>query len=430
MAEPPTEAAGSNGPWEGLPRVVDRNILAFLKSTFKYARMLLKRRAAAEVRQALARQAAVALIGPRQVGKTTLALEIGEEFGAVYLDLESPEDRAKLADPALYLRGLEDTLVILDEIHRVPEIFAALRGLIDAGRRRGLRSGRFLILGSASIDMLRQSGESLAGRIEYVELDPLDVLEVAADEATSSSLWLRGGFPDSFLAASDADSFAYRRNFIRTYLERDVPQFGRRIPAETLGRFWTMLAHGQGTLLNASRLASGLAVSSPTVSGYVDLLVDLLLVRRLQPYHANVGKRLVRSPKVYVRDSGLLHALLGIETLDGLAGHPVVGPSWEGFVIENLLRAAPKPSVAGFYRTTAGAEIDLVLDLPGQTRPWAIEIKRSLAPTLGKSFHSAVADIEPARSFVVYAGSERYPLGKGVEAVGLPALMESLAGAA
>jgi predicted AAA+ superfamily ATPase len=392
--------------------------------------MLLKRRAAAAVRRALSRQAAVALIGPRQVGKTTLALEIGEGFGAVYLDLESPEDRAKLADPTLYLRGLDNTLVILDEIHRVPEIFAALRGLIDTGRRRGRRSGRFLILGSASIDMLRQSGESLAGRIEYVELDPLDVLEVVADEATLLSLWLRGGFPDSFLAASDVDSFAYRRNFIRTYLERDVPQFGRRIPAETLGRFWTMLAHGQGTLLNASRLAAGLAVSSPTVSGYVDLLVDLLLVRRLQPYHANVGKRMVRSPKVYVRDSGLLHALLGIETLDGLAGHPVVGPSWEGFVIENLLGVVPKPSVAGFYRTAAGAEIDLVLDLPGQVRPWAIEIKRGLAPSLGKSFHSAVADLEPAHSFVVYAGRERYPLGEGVEAISLRAMMELLVGGA
>jgi predicted AAA+ superfamily ATPase len=388
--------------------------------------MLVKRRAAEAVRQALSRQAAVALIGPRQVGKTTLALEIGEELGAVYLDLESAEDRARLSDPALYLRGLDDRLVILDEIHRIPEIFGALRGLIDAGRRRGHRNGRFLILGSASIDMLRQSGESLAGRIEYVELDPLDVLEAAPDEAAASELWLRGGFPDSFLAASDADSFAYRQSFIRTYLERDVPQFGRRIPAETLGRFWTMLAHGQGTLLNASRLASGLSVSSPTVSGYVDLLVDLLLVRRLQPYHANVGKRMVRSPKVYVRDSGLTHALLGIESLDGLAGHPVVGPSWEGFVIENLLGVAPKPSTAGFYRTAAGAEIDLVLELPGHTRPWAIEIKRGLAPSLGKSFHSAVNDLEPARCFVVYAGTERYPLGDGMEAIGLREIVQLL----
>jgi len=389
--------------------------------------MLVKRRVAEAVRQGLSRQAAVALIGPRQVGKTTLAVEIGEEYGAVYLDLESAEDRARLSDPALYLRGLDDRLIILDEIHRMPEIFGALRGLIDAGRRRGRRNGRFLILGSASIDMLRQSGETLAGRIEYIELDPLDLLEAAPDQAATSRLWLRGGFPDSFLAKSNADSFAYRQSFIRTYLERDVPQFGRRIPAETLGRFWTMLAHGQGTLLNASRLASGLSVSSPTVSGYVDLLVDLLLVRRLRPYHANVGKRLVRSPKVYVRDSGLTHALLGIENLDVLAGHPVAGPSWEGFVIENLLGVTPAPTAASFYRTVAGAEIDLVLELPGRTRPWAVEIKRGLGPSLGKSFHSAVGDLKPERSFVVYAGTQRYPVAEGVEAVGLPEMMTLVA---
>ncbi len=275
---------------------------------------MIPRRALPIVDQALNRQAAVALIGPRQVGKTTLALEIAEERNALYLDLELREDRAKLADPALFLRSYEDRLVILDEIHRAPEIFQELRGLIDQGRRRGRRDARFLLLGSASMDLLRQSSESLAGRIEYVEMTPLDVLEIANVGPTmgnTEQLWLRGGLPDSFLAQSDADSFAFRRNFIRTYLERDVPQFGPRIPAETLERLWTMLAHNQGGLLNASRLASGLSVSSPTVSTYVDLLVDLLLVRRLSPYHANVGKRLVKSPKVYIRDSGLVHALLG-----------------------------------------------------------------------------------------------------------------------
>ena len=339
---------------------------------------MIRRNALQDVRTALGRQAAVALIGPRQVGKTTLALEIAEETGAVYLDLEAGADRAKLADPVLYLRQYEDRLVILDEIHRVPELFQELRGLIDAGRRRGRRTGRFLMLGSASIDLLRQSGESLAGRIEYVELGPLNVLEIDAGMKAATTLWVRGGFPDSFLAASDADSLAFRENFIRTYLERDVPLFGGRIPAETLGRLWTMLAHAQGAPLNASKLASSLAVSVPTVIRYIDLLADLLLVRRLPPFHANTGKRLVKSPKTYVRDSGIVHALLGIGDFDALAGHPVAGPSFEGFAIENILAACPPRTTAGFYRTAAGAEIDLVLDLPGRKGRWAVEIKRGL----------------------------------------------------
>jgi len=379
------------------------------------------------VKQALDRQAAVALIGPRQVGKTTLALEIARERASLYLDLESPPDRAKLVDPVLFLRAFEDKLVILDEIHRVPELFQPLRGLIDEGRRSGKRTGRFLILGSASIDLLRQSGESLAGRIEYVDMGPLDVLEIEADHEARQRLWLRGGFPDSYLAASDADSFRLRRSFIRTYLERDVPQLGPRIPAETLERLWTMLAHAQGSTLNASRLASGLMVSAPTVTSYIDLLVDLLLVRRLRPFHVNTGKRLVKSPKVYVRDSGLVHALLGIEDYNTLAGHPVVGLSWEGFVIETLLSAAPERVQAGFYRTSAGAEIDLVLELGGGHGIWAIEIKRGLAPKPGKGFHNAWVDLQPQRSFMVYSGTDRYPLGEGIEAIGVREMAEELA---
>ncbi len=380
---------------------------------------MIHRRAYQNVLKALGRQASVALLGARQVGKTTLALEVAESAEAVYLDLESRVDREKLAEPALYLREYEDRLVILDEIHRTPELFQELRGLIDQGRRRGKRTGRFLMLGSASLDLLRQSGESLAGRIEYVELDPLDISEAAPDARTMTALWVRGGFPDSFLAEDDPDSMTFRRSFIRSYLERDVTQFGRRIPAETLERFWTMLAHGQGTLLNASKLAAGLSVSAPTVSGYIDLLVDLLLVRRLRPFHANVKKRLVKSPKVYVRDSGIVHALLGIEVYDALAGHPVVGPSWEGFVIENLLAVAPPRTMASFYRTLAGAEIDLLLEIPGKRGPWAIEIKRGLSGGPGKGFHHACADVKPERAFVVYSGEERYPISKDVEAVGL-----------
>ena len=254
---------------------------------------------------------AVALLGPRQVGKTTLALEMAEALKpAMYLDLESRGDRAKLADAELYLRDHEDKLVVLDEVHRVPELFQSLRGLIDKGRRRGRRTRRFLLLGSASMDLLQQSGETLAGRIAYVELPPFDVLEV--DKEDIDKLWIRGGFPDSFLARDDGRSLRWRQNFVRTYLERDVPQLGPRIPAETLRRFWVMLAHTQGGLLNAASLARGLDVDGKTIAKYLDLLVDLLLVRRLAPWHRNVGKRLVKSPKVYVRDSGVTHALLGL----------------------------------------------------------------------------------------------------------------------
>lgn len=388
---------------------------------------MIARRAYELVERALRRQAAVALIGPRQVGKTTLARAIGRNRRSLYLDLESPRDRAKLAEPELFLRQYEDHLVILDEIHRTPELFQPLRGIIDDGRRRGKRAGRFLILGSAAVDLLRQSGESLAGRIEYVQLNTLDVLEAGRDADRRVRLWLRGGLPDSFLADSDADSFALRRNFVRTYLERDVPQFGPRIPAETLERLWTMLAHGQGTLVNASRLASGLSVTAPTVTNYIGLLVDLLLVRRLRPFHANTGKRLVKSPKVYVRDSGLVHALLGIAEYDELAGHPVVGPSWEGFVIENLLSAAPDRAMASFYRTSAGAEIDLVLELPGNNGLWAVEIKRGAAAHVERGFHNASQDLRPKRSFVVYAGDERFPVSNEIEAIGVHELCGVLA---
>jgi uncharacterized protein len=366
---------------------------------------------------------AVALLGPRQVGKTTLAHEVAKGRRSVYLDLESPIDRAKLAAPELFLRGHEDKLVVLDEVQRIPELFQTLRGVIDERRRRKVVDGRFLLLGSASLDLLAQSGESLAGRIAYLELGPFDPLEVTADEC--ELLWLRGGFPDSFLARSDRASSVWRESFIRTYLERDIPQLGPRVPAETLRRFWTMLAHVQGGLLNAAALARGLAVDGKTIARYLDLLVDLLLVRRLPPYLTNVGKRLVKSPKVYLRDSGLVHSLLGISTMDDLLGHPVAGTSWEGFVLEALLRVAPQRAMASYYRTAAGAEIDLVLEL-GKEELWAIEIKRGLAPKLGKGFHAARADLDPTRAFVVYSGTERFPLAANTEAIGVRELAQSL----
>ena len=378
------------------------------------------------VRARLDQFPAVALLGPRQVGKTTLAELVAEGRASVYLDLEDPADREKLTDAALYLSGHEDKLVILDEVQRVPELFQTLRGLIDKGRRRAIRAGRFLLLGSASIDLLRQSGESLAGRIAYVELEPLNVLEVDGD--AREKLWIRGGFPDSFLAEGDQASAVWRENFVRTYLERDIPQLGPRVPAETLRRFWTMLAHLQGGTLNAAQLARGLAVDGKTVARYLDLLVDLLLVRRLSPFHVNVGKRLVKSPKVYMRDSGIVHALLGLDDRDAVLGHPVASGSWEGFVLENLLGAAPQRVTPWFYRTAAGAEIDLVLEMPGGTL-WAVEIKRGLAPKLDKGFHHAREDLEPERSFVVYSGDARYPKGEGVEVIGLGELASILVAA-
>jgi predicted AAA+ superfamily ATPase len=378
------------------------------------------------IEHSLTEQAAVAIIGPRQVGKTTLAREIADSRpGSLYLDLEAREDRDRLAEPVLFLRQYADSLVVLDEIHRVPEIFSSLRGIIDQGRRTGHGVGRFLILGSASLDLLRQSSESLAGRITYINMGPFNVLEMPADEPTLLRLWTRGGFPGSYLAPNDTVSLRWRNDFIRTYLERDVPQFGPRVPAGMLERLWTMLAHGQGTLLNASRLASSLHISAPTVQRYIDLLADLLLVRRLQPFHSNAGKRLVKSPKVYIRDSGLTHALLGLKTFNDLAGHPVAGPSWEGFVVENLLAAAPERTIASFYRTAAGAEIDLLLEIPGHGL-WAIEVKRGLSGRPEKGFYVACQDLKPARQFVVNAGLERYPVDANTIAIGLPALAQML----
>ena len=307
----------------------------------------------------------------------------------------------------------------------MPELFQTLRGIIDRGRRRGKGKGRFLILASASIDMLRQSGETLAGRIAYIDMAPLSALEVDDARAWRERLWLRGGFPDSYLAESDEDSLALRRDFVRTYLEREVAGFGPRVPATTLERLWTMLAHRQGTMLNASMLARALEVSAQSVTRYIDLLADLLLLRRLPPFRANVGKRLVKSPKVYVRDSGLVHALLGIMSLEQLAGHPVVGESWEGHVIETLVSVLPPRATPFFYRTSAGAEIDLVIEHNDGTC-WAIEIKRSLSARVGRGFHLARADLKPARAFVVHAGDDRYPMSETLEAVSVRGLAAEL----
>jgi predicted AAA+ superfamily ATPase len=386
--------------------------------------MMFSRRLQAFLVDELGHSPAVALLGPRQVGKTTLALEVAKDRPHVYLDLESERDRGRLAQAELYFESHRDRLVILDEVHRAPGLFPLLRGQIDQARRAGFTAGCYLMLGSASLDVLKQSGETLAGRASYLELGPLHVGETGA--ARLGDLWLRGGFPPSLTAPSDARSQRWRESFIRTYLERDVPQFGPRIAAETLRRFWTMLAHHQGGLLNMAQLARNLGVDVKTVGSYVDLLCDLLLLRRLQPWHVNAGKRLVKAPKVYVRDSGLLHALLDIGTLDALLSHMVVGASWEGFCIETLLACAP-PGVTGhFYRSSAGAEVDLLLAWPGG-EVWAIEVKRSLSPKVERGFHSACADLKPTRKWVLYPGSEVFPLGSDIQAMPLPAACAALA---
>jgi predicted AAA+ superfamily ATPase len=397
---------------------------------------MISRNALLTLRERLNESPAVVLLGPRQVGKTTLALELAQSWpsGSTYLDLERPADRLRLDDADSFLRAQGHKLVILDEIHRLPGLFEILRGIIDERRRAGHRYGQFLLLGSASLDLMQQSSETLAGRVAYLDIGPIHALEWASSRSNAppanplDTLWLRGGFPDSLLAPSDAASLRWREDFVRSYLQRDVPMFAPRLPAETVGRLWTMLAHQQGSLLQQTRLASSLGVSSPAVARYLDLLVDLQLLRRLRPWSGNVGKRLVKAPKVYVRDSGLVHALLGLGSLHALAGHPVCGPSFEGFCIDNLLAAAHPGCTPYSYRTQAGAEIDLLLERAGT--PWmAIEIKRSSAPTLGKGFDIACDDLAITHRFVVYPGVERFPMRHGAQALGLVELMQMVSSA-
>lgn len=381
----------------------------------------------AEVQQALQRAPAVVLLGPRQVGKTTLAFEVAQPDG-VYLDLESPEDRNKLSNVEQYLRARLDQLVVLDEVQRLPGLFEPLRGLIDQARRNGAANntrseGLYLLLGSASLDLIQRSSETLAGRIAFVELSGLHRLEVPPN--LWDGLWVRGGFPQSLSAQSEADSVQWRRDFTRTYLERDVAQFAPRTSAELLRRFWTMLAHLQGSTLNMAQLARNLGIDTRTANGYLDLLTDLLLTRKLAPWHNNQGKRLVKSNKVYLRDSGLLHSLLGITDMDALLSHPVVGASWEGHVIESLLAVAPAGAIPSFYRSNAGAEIDLLITWPNGEH-WAIEIKRSTTPKVERGFYSACEEVRPSRKWLIYPGSEGYSLGDEIEVMPVHTAMQTL----
>lgn len=381
-----------------------------------------------EVQQALQRAPAVVLLGPRQVGKTTLAWRVANPDG-VYLDLESPEDRNKLSNVEHYLRSRQDQLVVLDEVQRMPGVFEPLRGLIDQARRAGTTNdkirttGLYLLLGSASLELIQQSSETLAGRVAFIELSGLHRLEVPA--ALWEDVWLRGGFPQSLTAASLAESVRWRRDFVRTYLERDIPQFAPRIASDLLRKFWVMLAHLQGSTLNVAQLARNLGIDTRTANGYLDLLTDLLLVRKLAPWHSNQGKRLTKSHKVYIRDSGLLHSLLGITDMDSLLSHPVVGPSWEGHVIESLLAVASPDVQASFYRSSGGAEIDLLLTWPSGQH-WAIEVKRSTTPKVARGFYSACEDVQPAKKWLIYPGTDPYPLHDGIEVMPLEQAMKTL----
>ena len=372
---------------------------------------------------------ALVLLGPRQVGKTTLAKQwvaqapTGGGPLPLYLDLELPSAQRQLEDAEAFFASHPGRLLVLDEVQRVPDLFAVLRSVIDQRRQAGAMAGQFLLLGSASGVLLGQASESLAGRVAMLELTPFQAREI---EPAPDRLWVRGGFPLSYLARSDAASLRWRDAFITSYLERDIPALGLRIPAATLRRLWTMLAHHQGQMLNQSQLAGALAVSGQTVARYIDVLCDLMLVRRLLPWTGNVGKRLVRAPKVFVRDSGLVHALLGLPTLEAVLAHPVAGQSWEAHVLEQLIAAAPQ-ATASFYRTSHGAECDLVLTAPGG-QTWACEVKRSSAPTVSRGFHEAANDVGAHRRLLIAPVANTYPAKGGIEVMPPLEAVRQLAG--
>jgi uncharacterized protein len=375
-----------------------------------------------EIRRKMSQVPAVAILGPRQCGKSTLAKAyISTIRNAVYLDLERPSDVSKLRDPEAFFGVNAGKLICLDEIQRMPELFAVLRSVIDEQER----NGQFIILGSASPDLIRQSSETLAGRISHLELTPFLLGEVAnaTDLPMLRKHWLRGGFPRSYLMSDDRGSFEWRLDFIRSFLERDIPQLGFRVPAKTLERFWKMCAHLHGQILNSSKLGESLGASHHTVRSYADLLAQTFVLRVLPPYTGNLGKRLVKSPKIYVRDTGLLHALLGIETHNDLLGHPLYGASWEGLVMENILSSFPDWS-ASFYRTASGSEIDLLLEK--NRRRIAIECKASTSPGLTKGFYRALDDLHIQEAWIVAPVKESYPGEKKVTIAPLDEVIKHL----
>ncbi|MBN2860727.1 MAG: ATP-binding protein [Sphaerochaetaceae bacterium] len=362
------------------------------------------------IRTALNRSKIAALLGPRQCGKTTLAREIAALTESHVLDMESPVDRSKLQNPEMYLGSLEG-LIILDEIQLYPELFPVLRVLAD---RKG-RNGSFLILGSASPQLVEHASQSLAGRVEFIDMQGFDLTETGSD--TLEELWLRGGFPLSYLADTEEDSFAWREGFVRTFLQRDIPQLGIRIPWMTLRRFWVMLAHSHGQVINKSQLAGSMGVSGTTIQSYLDILTQTYMIRPLPPWYVKMKKRQVKSPKIYFSDTGLMHHLLGIHTREELLSHPVAGASWEGFAIEQIISALPLRTPY-FWSTYSGAEIDLLIMENG--RRIGIECKLSEAPKPTKSMYVALEDLSLDSIYVIYPGRERYPLHERIEVISLP----------
>ena len=372
---------------------------------------MFNRLATQKIRDRLGASPAVAILGPRQVGKTTLARAIANEHpNALYLDLDSAGDRARLEQPAAFFRANRQRLVVLDEIQNLPEIFSEMRGEIDDDRR----NARFLVLGSASFKLLRQS-QSLAGRLALVDMAPLLLPEVVSAFDDMQTLWLRGGFPGSFTASDEPTSWAWREDFVRHFLNTDLPSLGIAVDPELMRRFWRMVAHLHGQLFNASAIANSLGLSAPTVTRYLDHLCNSLMLRRLEPYHVNLGKRLVKSPKVYVRDSGLLHHLLGIREVNDLLGHPSTGASWEGFVVEQICGQLDASSQVTFYRTAAGAELDMVIETG--RKKIGVEIKFSTTPKVTKGFWQACEDVGVDHAYVVAPVREGWPLAGNVDVV-------------
>ncbi len=365
----------------------------------------------------------VALLGPRQVGKTTLALEIAKTINkeSAYLDLELDSDLAKLSDAEAYLRRFTNKLLIIDEVQRQPNLFRLLRGLVDIRKRAGETTCQFLLLGSASRELIQHSSETLAGRIRFLELSTFSALEIARarpDDFNMEQLWLRGGFPDSYLAATDDDSWDWRSDFISSYVEKDIPLMGPQIASTTMRRLWSMLAHNNAQQVNLSKLGESLGFSYKTIKNYIDTLTDFYMLRQIQPWSGNSKKRLVKAPKIYLRDCGLAHRFLNITDFESLLGHPAIGASWEAFVLENILNQLSDKWRYSYYRTTAQAELDLVLE-GSKNEVWAIEIKRSSAPKVSKGFHYACTDIKATHKFVIYPGEESFPLTNQIEVMGL-----------
>ena len=392
---------------------------------------MIKRILQRKVYKALGTMPVVALLGPRQVGKTTLALEIAKSIDkeSAYLDLELDSDLAKLSDPEAYLRRFEDKLLIIDEVQRQPELFRLLRGLVDIRKQKGEKTGQFLLLGSASRDIIQHSSETLAGRIRFLELYPFSVLETLKSESSLfdlEKLWLRGGFPDSYLAATDDVSWDWRSDFISSYVEKDIPLMGPQVASTTMRRLWSMLAHNNAQQVNFSKLGESLGFSYKTIKNYIDTLTDFYMIRQIPPWSGNTKKRLVKAPKIYLRDCGLAHRFLNISDFEDLLGHPGIGASWEGFVLENILNNISDKWRYSYYRTSAQAEIDLVLE-GSKNEVWAIEVKRSSAPKVSKGFHYACDDIKATHKFVIYPGEEQYPLTNEIEVMGVVAFLQLLA---